>query len=319
MWHRPASLTVILKSVVRESFVDEFMNAFGLRGVYEDAWPAALCLEDEDRSLETREDDECTHEPCAGVRVLGILQRFRRGRDVNATTATTTPVESYALGDVRSLFRDGTFEDVLARHPIDAESFDHMALFWFLSGHPDLHGGNILYHSDGRMSCIDADMTFDTSPGCLMGPLQIPCVFGFVQGFSIPCIFQTKVEPGRHDECPTFVEADRPFLRTSLDLVRSWDAARAIDTYLSNPSVIRDTCESLRVDAELCPAITSIFGHHAESMFRLRLRTLQDVITPDRTVREVYRAFLPLYLYRVLQTNVSEFFEPEQFKFREVY
>ena len=187
MWKETASLTIILKSIVRESITDDLMNHIGLFHVYENTWPASLCVSS---------SSTCRKDQCDGNRILGIVQDYRSSSSSSSTT----------LGDLRSLYRAGHFNETISTRPqIDRTSFEHTVLFYFISGHPDLHGGNILLREDGKLTCIDVDMAWSGSPGCLMGPLQMPCVFGAVHGFSTPCMFQENSVEGRHDECPNVV------------------------------------------------------------------------------------------------------------------
>ena len=181
MWKETASLSIILKSIVRESITDELMNRIGLFRVYENTWPASLCVSSSttspSSSSSSHDDKQCSssscrYDQCHGERILGIVQDYRSS-------------VSSSLGDLRTLYRSGRFNETISTRPhIDRTSFEHTVLFYFISGHPDLHGGNILLREDGKLTCIDVDMAWSGSPGCLMGPLQMPCVFGAVRWYS---------------------------------------------------------------------------------------------------------------------------------------
>eukprot|EP00939_MAST-03C_sp_MAST-3C-sp1_P002556 g2556.t1 len=356
MWDKHVSLTTVMKSIVRESFVDELMEQMGLYDVYESTQPAALCVYPSNHSDTVNETTSTCGANDDGQRVLGILQRFHTSEVVandsgnsEMTTAKSCDEDedlfpanedASAIGDIRALFRSGRFDRatggeiqgergrVLSLGHVNSESFDKMSLFWFVTGHPDLHGGNIMLHRDGHLSCVDADMAFDGSPGCLFGFLQTPCVFGVVNGFSVPCIFQEdSSRTGRHDECPYFEDADRPFLSQSFDLVLDrWNATEMVRRFFRNESVARDACESAAIPDIFCPSIVEMFDAHVVAMFELRISVLRELLerqrasqTREMSIRETYKAFVALFFYRLLSSNVASNFEPSDFKFRDRY
>jgi len=316
MWKDTASLSIILKSIVRESITDELMNQIGLYQVYENTWPASLCLSSSFSSSSSSASSSCsssTHYklPCKGDRILGIVQDYRSSSSSSST-----------LGDLRTLYRSGKFNETISKRPhIDRTSFEQTTLFYFISGHPDLHGGNILLREDGKFTCIDVDMAWSGSPGCLMGPLQMPCVFGAVHGFSTPCMFQTHNVEGRHDECPYFPEADLAFSERSIRVVRDMNVDFVISYFLNSQERVNQVCDTLHIDLMLCPRVEDIFGEHAVSMFRLRIEILREILEmfPGISMRSVYRSFLPKLLYRALQRNVTSMFDESWFRFRDVY
>ena len=187
-----------------------------------------------------------------------------------------------AIGDVWSLLKSGAFAgDDAGEHQeqrglldmISEGSFEDMALLWFVTAHPDFHGGNIMLTTSMRggtrvleMVLIDADFVFNHSPGCTLGRLQLPCAFGGVATqFSRPCIFSAGPGPEDPDQdhpliddCPRFPQADRPFSKRALRLLHAWgrgsDAGSPSSPSGSRPSQPRvaetETTESARFDPD---------------------------------------------------------------------
>lgn len=168
----------------------------------------------------------------------------------------------------------------------------------------------------GHLSCIDADMALDGSPGCLLGPLQMPCVFGAIDGFSTPCIFSRGGRTGQHDECPSFPQADAPFLPSTVRRVQEWDVGALKTAFFNNASVVEDACRILQIQPQWCPAVGDIFGTNVYAMFEMRLSVLQEIVDLTTSIREIYLKFLPLYLYRILGSNISSHFPLDDFKIR---
>ena len=64
----------------------------------------------------------------------------------------------------------------------------------------------------------------------------------------------------------------------------------------------------------LCPRVEDVFEPAVVELFTMRLRVLQEVATPDRTILEVYNAWRRLCLYRILRSDVFRHYSPGDIK-----
>jgi hypothetical protein len=187
-------------------------------------------------------------------------------------------------------------------------------------------------------------MTFNHAPGCHLGGVRMPCVFGGAgTTFSAPCLFAEGVPPvdprgpspavgPAHDDCPRFPQRDAPFGRRALRAVASWDPRALRRGFFRAQRLVDDACFRLELSPALCPAVEDVIDEGAVQLFNLRVETLKEVLHDDLealaetpwapregapSVLEVYRRFIPLYMYKILRAGDTVFahYSPGDFVF----